>query len=443
MPAPRIRGDYSQLTQIAKTFGAAADNTRNTFQRLKQNKETLQGGDWLGKGADKFYQEMDSAIFPALQRLQKAFSAAQSVTQQISQIIKTAETDAAAVFKLDSGAGAPGGGGDGSGSGGGESGGLGFLGQVGGFFEGLWEGAKGTVEGLWHAVTNPIDTIKGIGYAITHPGEVWEALKKPYVEDWQSGNYGRAIGRGAFEVAMLLIPGVGEAKAVGKGAEVANLASKISKVGDVADVARLASKVDDVARVATTLDDAARVAEVARVVAKGEDIAMTALRTTGGSANDIAIANDVFNSANKVANLADSPAVVSRFAGVDSAVVPNLMDNFGGPIGRAGDIPVEFADRRITTVGRLSETLPASDAGARILKVPNVNGAWSNELNALWVKEAVQNGDVFKLATGVTEDTASLLGKPEYGGISVYTRELDALQQAGYTRVGDYLIPPR
>ena len=29
------------------------------------------------------------------------------------------------------------------------------------------------------------------------------------------------------------------------------------------------------------------------------------------------------------------------------------------------------------------------------------------------------------------------------GGVSVFTRELTVLKEAGYTRVGDYLVPPR
>jgi hypothetical protein len=71
-----------------------------------------------------------------------------------------------------------------------------------------------------------------------------------------------------------------------------------------------------------------------------------------------------------------------------------------------------------------------------VLDDPN----WTIERNFEWLKEAIENGDVFYLASPVTE--ATLTGEAKWGGVSVYMRELYMLLQAGYRRVGDYLIPP-
>ncbi len=76
-------------------------------------------------------------------------------------------------------------------------------------------------------------------------------------------------------------------------------------------------------------------------------------------------------------------------------------------------------------------------------KIAGEDSTWSSELNSLWVKEAVDHGDVIKLVTDVAPTKTSLLGMKEYGGISVYTRELNESLAAGYRRVGDYLIPPQ
>jgi uncharacterized protein YukE len=221
---------------------------------------TLQGGDWVGQGARAFYAEMNSAVLPSLKRLSKALQSAQRVTQHISREIKAAEDEAAAILKDNTGNIA-----EAKGSGAGK----GFWGQVGGFFEGLYEGGKDTVTGLWNMVTHPIETVKGLGYAITHPGEVWEALKKPYVEDWESGNQGRAIGRGAFEVLSLIVPG-GAATKSGKAA------SLMDKIGDVSRVARAANKADDLARITTTAE---RVAEASKLT-KTFDLAEKAAAKT-------------------------------------------------------------------------------------------------------------------------------------------------------------------
>lgn len=98
MSSPRVRGDYDQLKQIAQSFRSQADQSRGTLQSLKQQMQTLQGGDWVGKGATAFYQEMSSAVLPSMQRLTDALGRAASVTQEISQTVKQAEEEAARVL---------------------------------------------------------------------------------------------------------------------------------------------------------------------------------------------------------------------------------------------------------------------------------------------------------------------------------------------------------
>ena len=125
MTAPRVRADYDQLKQTAQAFGGQAEATQKVLQALQRDLEVLQGGDWLGKGATAFYQEMGSQVMPTMKRLANALQTAQQTTLQIQQIVKQAEDEAARWLRGDgSGAGAgvvpgPGpGGGSGSGSGG-------------------------------------------------------------------------------------------------------------------------------------------------------------------------------------------------------------------------------------------------------------------------------------------------------------------------------------
>jgi WXG100 family type VII secretion target len=125
MPAPRVRSDHDALKQIAQQFGQQAESTQKTQQNLKSRMETLRGKDWVGKGATKFYNEMDSSLFPTLKRLEKAMGSAQKTTLRISQIMKQAEDDATSLFKGGdggrggNGSGGPGGGGPGGGGPGG------------------------------------------------------------------------------------------------------------------------------------------------------------------------------------------------------------------------------------------------------------------------------------------------------------------------------------
>lgn len=94
--------------------------------------DTLRGGQWVGKGATAFYREMDSAILPAMKKLASALDSAGAITKQISQIIKQAEEDSAALFRVALMGGAAGAGGAGADGGSGGAGGTGGAGSAGG-----------------------------------------------------------------------------------------------------------------------------------------------------------------------------------------------------------------------------------------------------------------------------------------------------------------------
>ncbi len=80
--------------------------------------------------------------------------------------------------------------------------------------EGAGEAVKDELSGLWDAVTNPIETVKdswaGLQEAVDDPigaaKEAWNDFTEPYVEDWENGHPGQAIGRGLVEAALLASP---------------------------------------------------------------------------------------------------------------------------------------------------------------------------------------------------------------------------------------------
>jgi len=98
--ADRFRTEYNQLTQIANTFNQQSDAIKQMSNSIKTCVEDLRSGAWIGKGADKFYAEYDSAVAPTLQRLERALSQASSTTKKIAQISKQAETDASNCFHV-------------------------------------------------------------------------------------------------------------------------------------------------------------------------------------------------------------------------------------------------------------------------------------------------------------------------------------------------------
>jgi len=154
MPAPRVRADRDQLAQIATQFGRQASDANKSLKRIKGQVDSLQGGDWIGKGATAFYREMDSEVLPSLTRLAKALDEAQKITNQISKIMQGAEDDAARILGAILGAAMAGAAGAGAASGADGAGGAAAAGGdsiATGWIKkaiNLAKGAKWTLHGL-------------------------------------------------------------------------------------------------------------------------------------------------------------------------------------------------------------------------------------------------------------------------------------------------------
>ena len=111
-----------------------------------------------------------------------------------------------------------------------DAGGGGLLDQIGGFFVGVGEGAWSAISGIVSLGRDLLVALPGTGDLAEwlSPGirtetfqryqQMWEAIKadplgalyamvEPMVTAWDQGDYGRAIGIGAFEIAMVFVPG--------------------------------------------------------------------------------------------------------------------------------------------------------------------------------------------------------------------------------------------
>ncbi|MEI2692976.1 MAG: WXG100 family type VII secretion target [Anaerolineae bacterium] len=219
-------------------FGRQAEAAAQTTQRVQQAMRSLQAGGWEGRGAAAFFGELDRSVLPSMQRLSGALAQSQTVTRQVSQVMRAAEEEASRPFR-------------GQGSALVEEGG-GFWGAVGDFFTGAWAELKDMVTGLWNMVTDPVGAAKGLWYGVTHPGELWDALKQPYVEAWENGRPWEAIGRGTVAIFTTVL-GTKGADKIAKALKGATLAD---------DAARLAALTDDAGRVASLADDAGRLQQV-------------------------------------------------------------------------------------------------------------------------------------------------------------------------------------
>lgn len=96
----KIRIHYDEMTQITQMFKQQEDAIKQVNRKLKSQQGVLEGGEWIGKGATKFFQEMNNEIMPSMTRLEKAMGQAAQVTRKIHNVMEQAESEASSVLKI-------------------------------------------------------------------------------------------------------------------------------------------------------------------------------------------------------------------------------------------------------------------------------------------------------------------------------------------------------
>lgn len=177
-----IQAEYEQLADIANRFGQQAEANSEMISRLQQRVAQLQQGGWIGAGVDAFSREMEGEVFPALQRLTGALEQARDTTNNIKDVLKTAEDEAARLFdgQLDSvGLGSSESNGHGSnGSRDTSNGPLGRIGDFIGPFKGILGGTGNLLDPKkWDNLANVLERIVGDRRWVKQIGKIDDLIK--------------------------------------------------------------------------------------------------------------------------------------------------------------------------------------------------------------------------------------------------------------------------
>lgn len=90
--------NYDEMQAIIKALQAEEDDLKALLSQTKSKVESLHGNQWVGKGADQFFSEMEGTVLPATGRLVYALNVAGHVAQQIMNIIHNADEDTKGFF---------------------------------------------------------------------------------------------------------------------------------------------------------------------------------------------------------------------------------------------------------------------------------------------------------------------------------------------------------
>ncbi|MER2599632.1 MAG: WXG100 family type VII secretion target [Caldilineales bacterium] len=101
-----IQAQYDTLNDVARRFGGQAQANREMLAAVRRTMQPLQAGAWQGRGSTAFFNEMNSELLPALNRLVAALEQAQTITTAIARLVRQAEEEAARPFQGRDGASA-------------------------------------------------------------------------------------------------------------------------------------------------------------------------------------------------------------------------------------------------------------------------------------------------------------------------------------------------
>lgn len=94
----RVRADYDELSNIAARFASQSEAVTEIEHRLLDQISALQGGGWLGQGANAFYEELEGLVLPAVRKLCESLEETGTIIGEVARTLQDAEGEAAALF---------------------------------------------------------------------------------------------------------------------------------------------------------------------------------------------------------------------------------------------------------------------------------------------------------------------------------------------------------
>lgn len=96
----KVQMKYEELEQIAARISEWAGRTGDMTVKLNQQYQVLEGGGWIGRGFDKFADELTGPVFTSMNKLQEVLENLSNVVRQAGERMQQAEQEAASRFRI-------------------------------------------------------------------------------------------------------------------------------------------------------------------------------------------------------------------------------------------------------------------------------------------------------------------------------------------------------
>lgn len=96
--ANKVQVDFDELLVIKDRFARASDTVNTMLSNITRRMDVLENT-WSGRGRDAFFNEMQSDVLPAINRLINALNQASAEIQRTADHARQAEEGAANYFR--------------------------------------------------------------------------------------------------------------------------------------------------------------------------------------------------------------------------------------------------------------------------------------------------------------------------------------------------------
>ena len=90
--------NYEEMNGIIKGMKTEEEQIMNLLKTTKSKVESLHNNQWIGQGADNFFNEMENVVLPAMARLAHALAVGGDVAQNIVNTIRQADEETQSFF---------------------------------------------------------------------------------------------------------------------------------------------------------------------------------------------------------------------------------------------------------------------------------------------------------------------------------------------------------
>jgi len=95
------RVHYDDMNAIVKSFRSEQAEIEALLKQTKSKVDSLHNNQWVGQGSDKFFNEMESQVIPAVGKLSHALGYSADTAQKIHEVIHRHDEECKKFVKID------------------------------------------------------------------------------------------------------------------------------------------------------------------------------------------------------------------------------------------------------------------------------------------------------------------------------------------------------